>query len=61
MHYNYSDTYSNGIRSWQWSEYVGWTIALVPLLSIPLLMIVTIIKKCVRGPGITKWQVTKLY
>jgi len=53
--YDY-DIYSSGIHSWRWSELVGWAIALVPLLPIPLGMLFAICWTCAKGPGITKGQ-----
>uniref|UniRef100_A0A914VFY3 Uncharacterized protein n=1 Tax=Plectus sambesii TaxID=2011161 RepID=A0A914VFY3_9BILA len=55
MQYDYGK-YSDGVRSWEWSELVGWAIAGVPLLPIPILMLFVICRTCVKGPGITKWQ-----
>lgn len=54
--YDFS-TYSSGIHEWKYSEVLGWTIALVPLLPIPLCMQFRICKTCMKGPGVTKWQV----
>ncbi|VDK70829.1 unnamed protein product [Litomosoides sigmodontis] len=56
--YDYS-TYSSGIHEWKYSEVLGWTIALVPLLPIPLFMQFRICRTCVKGPGVTKWQKLK--
>lgn len=53
--YDYS-TYSSGIHEWQYSEKLGWAVALVPLLPIPLFMQFRICKICIKGPGVTKWQ-----
>uniref|UniRef100_A0AAF5Q240 Sodium:neurotransmitter symporter family protein n=1 Tax=Wuchereria bancrofti TaxID=6293 RepID=A0AAF5Q240_WUCBA len=56
--YDYS-TYSSGIHEWKYSEALGWTIALVPLLPIPLFMQFKICRTCIKGPGVTRWQKLK--
>ena len=56
--YDYFALMPSSITDWQFSEYVGWAVAAVPLLPIPLFMIYMIIKTCIRGPGTTKWQVS---
>ncbi|KHN84574.1 Sodium- and chloride-dependent GABA transporter ine [Toxocara canis] len=55
MSYNYS-IYSSGVHEWKYSELVGWAIALIPLMPIPLVMQFTICRICIKGPGVTKWQ-----
>ncbi|VDO07153.1 unnamed protein product [Brugia timori] len=56
--YDYS-TYSSGIHEWKYSELLGWAIALVPLLPIPLFMQFKICRTCIKGPGVTRWQKLK--
>ncbi|KAM3722332.1 Sodium- and chloride-dependent GABA transporter ine [Dirofilaria immitis] len=56
--YDYS-TYSSGIHEWKYSEVLGWAIALVPLVPIPLFMQFRICRTCMKGPGVTKWQKLK--
>ncbi|VBB28732.1 unnamed protein product, partial [Acanthocheilonema viteae] len=56
--YDYS-IYSSGIHEWKYSEVLGWTIALVPLIPIPLFMQFRICRTCMKGPGVTKWQKLK--
>uniref|UniRef100_A0A915PQ40 Uncharacterized protein n=1 Tax=Setaria digitata TaxID=48799 RepID=A0A915PQ40_9BILA len=58
MGYDYS-TYSSGIHEWKYSEALGWAIALVPLVPIPLFMQFRICSTCIKGPGVTKWQKLK--
>ncbi|VDN51754.1 unnamed protein product [Dracunculus medinensis] len=55
LNYDYS-LYTSGVHEWKYSEMVGWIIALIPLLPIPLFMQYTICKTCLKGPGVTKWQ-----
>lgn len=45
MGYDYS-VYSEQIRNWPWSEYVGFAIALVPLLPIIFFAVFTICYNC---------------
>uniref|UniRef100_A0A0R3S287 Transmembrane protein n=1 Tax=Elaeophora elaphi TaxID=1147741 RepID=A0A0R3S287_9BILA len=58
INYDYS-TYSSGVHEWKYSEVLGWTIALIPLLPIPLFMQFRICRTCIKGPGVTKWQKLK--
>ncbi|VDO45493.1 unnamed protein product [Onchocerca flexuosa] len=58
MNYDYS-TYSSGIHEWKYSEVLGWAIALIPLMPIPLFMQFRICRTCIKGPGVTKWQKLK--
>ncbi|KAK6105462.1 Sodium:neurotransmitter symporter family protein [Brugia pahangi] len=58
IHYDYS-TYSSGIHEWKYSELLGWAIALIPLLPIPLFMQFKICRTCIKGPGVTRWQKLK--
>jgi hypothetical protein len=46
MAYNYNASFSEQIRNWPWSEYVGFAIAIVPLLPIPLFAFFTICYNC---------------
>ncbi|MFH4982604.1 hypothetical protein AB6A40_009313, partial [Gnathostoma spinigerum] len=55
IQYDYS-LYTAGVHHWQYSELVGWVIALIPLMPIPLLMQFTICRTCCKGPGLTKCQ-----
>uniref|UniRef100_A0A1I7W374 Transporter n=1 Tax=Loa loa TaxID=7209 RepID=A0A1I7W374_LOALO len=58
INYDYS-VYSSGIHEWKYSEALGWAIALIPLLPIPLFMQFRICRTCMKGPGVTKWQKLK--
>ncbi|CAD5206472.1 unnamed protein product [Bursaphelenchus okinawaensis] len=55
MQYDYS-IYPEAIRNWQWSEYVGYAIALVPLLPIPFFILFTICYNCSDHSDLTKRQ-----
>lgn len=55
MNYDFS-LLPDAIRNWKYSEALGWSIAVIPLLPIPIAMLVIICKTCARGPGVTKWQ-----
>ncbi len=57
MHYSFATDLPPGVRAWEWSEVVGWVVAGVPLLPIPITMLYMLIKTCVRGPGNSKMEV----
>lgn len=51
------NSFSEAVRAWQWSEYVGAAIALVPLLPIPLLAFFTVCYNCNdRSSDLSKGQ-----
>lgn len=55
MGYNYQ-VYSQPIKNWEWSEYVGVALAIIPLLPIPVLFIYTICYNCSDDAELSKRQ-----
>lgn len=51
------DDETNSASDAQWPEAIGWIVALIPVLPIPLFMIYIVTKTCIQGPGITYWEV----
>lgn len=57
MAYSY-EAYSEEIRKFKYSEYIGAAIAILPLLPIPLFALIALCSSC-KTPGLTKKQKLK--
>jgi hypothetical protein len=47
------------LQEQDWYLPLGWILAAIPVLPVPLLMLYTGIKACVKGPGFSYWQKLK--
>ncbi|KAI6208233.1 Sodium-and chloride-dependent GABA transporter ine [Aphelenchoides besseyi] len=55
MEYNFG-SYSEQVRNWPWSEYVGWAIAVVPLLPIVMFLLYSICYNLSEDSDISRAQ-----
>uniref|UniRef100_A0A915IM88 Uncharacterized protein n=1 Tax=Romanomermis culicivorax TaxID=13658 RepID=A0A915IM88_ROMCU len=48
--------YREEISEVHWAEPIGWVLAVLPVLPIPIYMIYIVTRTCLRGPGVTYWE-----